>query len=166
MIHEGRVKRIPGQVIKRKKICCVLCMHTRIQNVCVCDCVCTCTCTCVRVCACVYEWMVRMRCWHVVWCSKMRVIVIKATKHTMWTLLGSSSDTPSFNPFDVSYSTAVHVFLCFCQSNRACKCVIKQPCYSSLNVTVPKNLPVEETVAKKSSYKIRKQGWSLHLQIF
>ena len=44
--------------------------------------------------------------------------MIKATKRTMWTLLGSSSDTPSFNPLDVSYSTAVHMFLCCCQSNK------------------------------------------------
>ena len=36
--------------------------------------------------------------------SKIKVFVIKVTKHTMWTLIGTSSDTPSFNPFDVSYS--------------------------------------------------------------
>ena len=28
--------------------------------------------------------------------------MIKVTKRTMWTLIGTSSDTPSFNPFDVS----------------------------------------------------------------
>ena len=37
----------------------------------------------------------------ILYCSKMRVAVVKATKQTFWSLM-ESSDSSLFNPFDVS----------------------------------------------------------------